>query len=139
VTAIGNDTPAFGTVSTPVTRQSSLCTVSNNATFDVFGFIDQDGAGCGTATAQNGQTKLVDACVNTPQPFGEYISGWNLVTVGTNNYGINVSGLGGANIQYTHLLAELQGSTLVTSGVVTKIGRASCREREWVPEGHVVV
>ncbi len=120
VTAIGNVNQASGTVATPVTLQSSLSTVSNDATFEVFGFFDQGGAGCDTATAQNGQTKLVDACVNTPQPFGEYISGWNLVTVGTNNYGINVSGLGGANIQYTHLLAELQGSTLVTSGVVTQ-------------------
>ncbi|OLD04464.1 hypothetical protein AUG19_02270 [archaeon 13_1_20CM_2_54_9] len=107
--AVGNVNQAAGTVATPVTVQSSLTTVSNDATFEAFGFIDTGGPGCDTSTAQNGQSKITDACVAVSS-LGMYISGWNSITSGINSYGINVSGLGGANIQYSHFLVELQGS-----------------------------
>ncbi len=120
VISIGNTNQASGTVTTPTTVQSSLSTVTNDATFEMFGFFNNGGIGCDTSTAQNGQTKSVDACVSTPSNNGEYISAWNQVITGTNNYGINISGLGGASIIYGHFLVELQGSQPQTTTIISQ-------------------
>ncbi|TLX84224.1 MAG: hypothetical protein E6L04_07395 [Thaumarchaeota archaeon] len=119
VVALGTPVKASGVVATPVTVQSSLTTTTNSITFEGFQFQNQGGLGCDTSTAQNGQSKITDACTNV-SGFGWYISAWSTIVTGTNNYGINVSGLGGANIVYSHFLIELQGSQPQTTTIITQ-------------------
>ncbi len=102
---------ASGTV-TPFTSTLSLTTLIGSAVYEAFTFIDLGGAGCDTPTAQNSQVKIISAC-SVFGGQGYYGSTWNKVpTTGANNYGILVSGLGGASINYGHILVEIKTSPL---------------------------
>jgi len=93
---------------TPLTSTLSLTTSVGSSVFESFAFTDLGGPGCDFPTAQNSQIKILESCV-VNGGLGSDSTTWNKApTTGTNNYGILISGLGGANINYAHVLVEIK-------------------------------